>query len=419
MDIMEDAVVARQPIFDRDKNVIAYEVIFKNFFGSLNKEEDKIAKNISAEDISNGVDLLEENGLFNMEKVFISFTPDLIKKDIPSLFPNNIIAVELTKNSSIDNELVNKIRNLKEKGYLIIMDISVLNDRFNLVINFADIINIDFKTSRDINHKNIINTVKNKFKKNLKFLAKNINEYEDFNDAVEAGYDYLQGFFFTKPDLIAGREMPGYKINYVNVLKELNKENVDFNEIENIIKNDISMTFSLLSTINSAAYGHNISSIKQASTMLGVKGLRKWSLLYLVKGLSNDKADILFVNTLTRAKFAELLAEDFDITDKKSDLFTMGIFSMMDAFLNRSLYNILKDIPLTEDIKDALLIREGVLGEILSLVIAFERQKWKQISLIEKINNLDAKSLYNKYVEAVDFAYKTMDILMDAEIKTK
>jgi len=415
---MKDTIVARQPIFDTDKNVVAYEIVFKKFFGSLNIKKDSVENNISAEDINDSVDLMEEHGLSDCDKIFITFTADLIKNDVPFLFPADNIAVELAPNTVFDKQVADKIKQLKEKGYLIIMDISVLNDSFNSIINYADIINIDFKTSSDINHKNIIKTIRSKFKNDLKFTAKNINEYEDFNHAVESGYNYMQGFFFTKPDLIAGREIPGYKVNYVNVLKELNKEDVDFNEIENIIKNDISMSFSLLSTINAASYGYKISSIKQASTMLGVKGLRKWSLLYLVKGLSSDKADILFVNTLTRAKFAELLAEEFDIKDKKPELFTMGIFSMMDTFLNRSLYNILKDIPLTEDIKDALLIREGVFGEILSLVIAFERQKWNQISLIEKINSLNSKKLYNNYVKAVDFAYETMDILMEAEIKT-
>jgi len=172
------------------------------------------------------------------------------------------------------------------------------------------------------------------------------------------------------------------------------------------------MSFSLLKTINSASYGYNVASIKQASALLGVKGLKKWSLLYLINGLKDDKPNILFVNTLTRAKFAESLAEEFNAADKSEDLFTMGIFSMLDAFLNRSMAKIMEETALTEEIKEAILIREGVMGEILNLVIAFERVKWDQVALIERKNQLDPKKLYNKYLKAVDFAYETMGVLI-------
>ncbi|MFW5749190.1 MAG: hypothetical protein ACOCWP_00330, partial [Halanaerobium sp.] len=114
----------------------------------------------------------------------------------------------------------------------------------------------------------------------------------------------------------------------------------------------------------------------------------------------------------TRAKFAESLAPEFNIAEKSEDLFTMGIFSMIDAFLNRPMSKILKETSLTEEIREAILIREGVMGEILNIVIAFERVKWDQVALIEKKNQLDPKKLYNKYLQAVDFAYETMDVLI-------
>ena len=173
---MKDTIVARQPIFDTDKNVVAYEIVFKKFFGSLNIKKDSVENNISAEDINDSVDLMEEHGLSDCDKIFITFTADLIKNDVPFLFPADNIAVELAPNTVFDKQVADKIKQLKEKGYLIIMDISVLNDSFKSIINYTDIINIDFKTSSDINHKNIIKTIRSKFKNDLKFTAKNINE---------------------------------------------------------------------------------------------------------------------------------------------------------------------------------------------------------------------------------------------------
>jgi EAL and modified HD-GYP domain-containing signal transduction protein len=272
---------------------------------------------------------------------------------------------------------------------------------------------LDFNKFKEDEHALIINLLKNKYNKNLKFMAENINEHEEFNQARECGYDYFQGIFFTKPEVMANRNIPGYKLNYLNFLKELNKDEIDFDRLESIIKNDMSMTVSLLSMINSAYYGYNVSSIKQASTLLGINGLKKWSLIYLAEGLRNDKPDILFVNTLTRAKFSESVAEDFDIEKKSGELFTMGMLSMMDAFLNRPLEDIIDEISLTDEVRRALLKGEGLLGEILELAIAFERVKWQEIAIIEKSYGLNPRKLYQKYLDAVDFSYETMNMLID------
>ncbi|MFW5979711.1 MAG: EAL and HDOD domain-containing protein [Halanaerobium sp.] len=402
-------IAARQPVLDSGQEVFAYEIVFKNSIEERNVSENS---HLFAEEISDDIKFFENSNLADGKKVFIHFNADLLQSEVPLLLSKDNLGIEISENLSSKKEIVSKIKKLKEKGYLLILNHSqvVLNN--NILYNYADIIKIDYKKASKAEHKSFIKKIKTQTSSQVKFLAENIDEHLQFKEAKEAGFDYFQGIFFTKADKIKDSGTPGYKINYLNVLKELNKEDVDFNQIEKIIKNDISMTYSLLKTINSASYGYNISSIKQATALLGVKGLKKWSLLYLISGLKDDKPNILFVNTLTRAKFAESLASEFNIAEKSEDLFTMGIFSMIDAFLNRPMSKILKETSLTEEIREAILIREGVMGEILNIVIAFERVKWDQVALIEKKNQLDPKKLYNKYLQAVDFAYETMDVLI-------
>ena len=182
--------------------------------------------------------------------------------------------------------------------------------------------------------------------------------------------------------------------------------------MEEIIKNDMSMSVSLLRMINSAYYGYKVSSIRQASTLLGIKGLKKWSVVYLVEGLQNDKPDILFVNTLTRAKFAESLAESFNFKDYKGELFTMGMLSMIDAFMDQPLVRVLKEVPFSFLQSRALLFEKGKFGDVLKLVKAFEDVEWDKIKRIQKKYKLEAEKTYNKYLESVDFAYETMNVLL-------
>jgi len=407
---MEKPIAARQPVLDGNQKVIAFEIIFRDSFAE-NKSSQSL--NSSVEEISNDLEFFEDSNLADGKKIFVDFNSKFIKEEIPALLSKDSIGIEISESVNLDPELIEKIKKLKKAGYLIILSDFNLATKENSLFDYIDIIKIDYSQSTEEEHQQRLEYLKNNHSSKLKFMAKNINEHQQFKSAKNIGFDYFQGAFFTKADIVKNEGTPSYKINYLNVLKELNKEDVNFKELEKIIKNDISMTFSLLKTINAASHGCNVSSIKQASTLLGVKGMKRWSLVYMVKGLRDDKPDILFVNTLTRAKFAELMAEDFNIEAKSDDLFTMGIFSMMNAFLDRPMEDTLVDISLTEEIKEALLIREGVMGEILNLIIAFERAKWNQVALIEKKNQLSSKKLYNKYLKAVDFSYETMDILIN------
>ncbi|HMA60398.1 MAG TPA: HDOD domain-containing protein [Halanaerobiales bacterium] len=407
---MEESILARKPVLNLNQDVIAYEIIFKNSYD--NKiTDDNI--DITAEAINNDVEFIEQTNLSNGKKIFMNFTRDLLKNEVVNFLAKDNLGIEISEDIDYDANLISNIVKLKDEGALIILnDLNPYKPNTTL-IKYADILKLDFNKFKEKEHTLIINLLKNKYNKNLKFMAENINEHEQFDQAKECGYDYFQGIFFTKPEVMANRKIPGYKLNYLNFLKELNKPEIDFDKLEDIIKNDMSMTVSLLSTINSAYYGYNVSSIKQASTLLGINGLKKWSLIYLAEGLRNDKPDILFVNTLTRAKFVESAAEDFGVKEKSSELFTMGMLSMMDAFLNKPLEEIIDEISLKGDIKEALLRGEGIYGEILQLAIAFERVKWQEISIIEKTYGLNPKKLYSKYLAAVDFAYETMNMLIE------
>lgn len=406
---MERPIIIRQPVLDKNKEVIAYELLYQN----------KQYKNLQSDDfeyttgrLNEDFRFVEENNLSDGKKIFIEFDNNLFESEISDLIFKDQIGVEISYEFEQKDKMLQGIKELKSQGSLIILDNPKLNNIEQQIIELADIVKIDFNRFSLKGHQTQIAILKEDYNKNLRFLAENITDYKDFNSCLEVGFDYFQGNFFTKPDIVTQENIPGYKINYLNFLKELNKEEFDFEELEKIIKNDMSMSASILKMINSAYYGYKVSSISQAAKLLGYKGLKKWSLIYFIEGLQNDKPDILFVNTLTRAKFAESLADSFNIPEKSSDLFTMGMFSMIDAFTDQPLLKVLKDLPLTAKMKIALVNEKGVLGEVLKLVKAFEEVEWGKIKQIQKKNSLEAEKTYNKYLKAVDFAYGIMNNLL-------
>jgi EAL and modified HD-GYP domain-containing signal transduction protein len=200
------------------------------------------------------------------------------------------------------------------------------------------------------------------------------------------------------------------KFAYLKLLDELNKKEPNFKLVEKVIKQDVSMSYSLLSIINSAAYGYDVKSIRQAIVLLGIDRLRKWCTLYFLKGLSQDKPDILFKTTLIRGYFAEFLAENF--IDEDKELFMLGAFSLIDVYLDRKIEDILNEVSIPSDFRSALIDREGKLGDLLTLIETFNRFDSDKLDYYLNKYSLDLNQVSEKYLESLQIADK---ILSDFE----
>ena len=402
---MSNSIVARQPILNRKKETVAYELLFRTF----NKEKEFDGSQATAEVITSSLDLIGLDNLTGGKHAFINFTAELIKSEIADLLPQKKIGIEILEDIKIDQELISSSQRVKDSGHILLLDDFIYQEELIPLIEMADIIKIDFLQTTGQRRKKIMEHIKSNHNPDVKFLAEKIENYEEFKAAYQMGYDYFQGYFFTKPDTISTRKIPSYKFNYLQVINELNMPEPDFREISKIIKNDISMSYSLLRTINAAIYGYKVSSIKQAAALLGLNKLKKWAMLYFIKGLSDDKPDALFNNTLVRAKMAELIALNLNLQSKSSEYYTAGILSMLDAYLDRPLKNIIKELSLTDEVKKAILNQEGKMGEILKLISYFEKADWKQVEKIELKYDLDSEAIFELYREAIESAAQTIE----------
>lgn len=392
--------VARQPIFDMNQKVFAYELLYRsglsNNYSSLDGEQ------ATTDVITNSLLLIGLDTLTRGKKAFINFTRNSLENGLPTILSNEFIVVEILENIEPDEKIINACKNLKKMGYLLALDDFSYDPKFSPLIELADIIKVDFRTTGIDERKDIVNRIG----KNKKFLAEKVETRKEFTHAVETGYSYFQGYFFSKPVIITGKDIPGNKLVYFELLKCLHSKEFDFEKIENLVKRDVSLSYKLLKYINSAIFSFRfeINSIKQALVMLGQKEVSKWFSLVALKGISEDKTDELLVTAICRAIFCELIAPKVGLANRHSDLFLMGMFSLVDAFLDRPLYDILTELAISKEIKDALLGEENLFRDVYNLVLFYERGEWQKLHDITLKLDLDETDVINFYIKSLEMA---------------
>ena len=396
---MGNIMVGRQPILDKNENLFAYELLFRSTQNNQIFDGEKA----TAEVIMNSLESIGLSNLTQNKPAFINFTSKMIKNQIFDILSSESIYIEILETVEVDEDILSICKELKSQGFKIVLDDFEFKESLIELVKIADIIKIDFLNSTKKIRKETLYLIKSKYNKDVEFLAEKIENYAHLKEAKKFDYDYYQGFYFTKPDIVSGKKVEPFKQSYVNILEELNKEYPDFKKIENYIKQDLSMSYSLLRLVNSAAYGYDINSIRQGIVLLGVDKLKKWSLLYSFKSLNSKKPDILLITSLTRAYFAESLKQHLDIDE---DLFILGMFSLINAYLDRDLKEVLPLISMKSKFKDALISKEGKLGEVIKIIKIYEKSNWQDLNKY----SLDKKAVSNDYLEAIENAEEIFEI---------
>jgi EAL and modified HD-GYP domain-containing signal transduction protein len=288
------------------------------------------------------------------KKAFINFTRDLLLEEYATILPKDVVVVEILENVEPDEEIVAACQKLKQAGYTVAMDDFVsYEEKFEPLINLTDIIKIDFIEADAEDRKALVEMFQ---PRGIKLLAEKVETKEEFDQAAEMGYTYFQGYFFSKPVIISGKDIPGFKLTYLQMLQEINSPEMDFRKIEDLIKREVSVSYKLLRYINSAFFGlrRKVESIRQALALLGERNIKKWISLIALSSMGEDKPMELAASSLIRAQFCESLAPKMGMRDREHDLFLMGLFSMIDAIIDRPMAEILDELSISEDIKVAL-----------------------------------------------------------------
>lgn len=397
--------VARQPIFMRDQRVYGYELLYRSGDGNHFQEPDGDKASLCV--IRNALLVIGLDRVTGGKRAFINFTKSLLLNGAASLLPKRIAIVEILEDIAPDPEVLAACRKMRQQGYTLALDDFVLRkNECNPFTELVDIIKVDFMGTRPGDRK----TIAEQYGHNagIKLLAEKTETREDFQEAMDLGFSLFQGFFFSKPVLISKRDIPGYKITCLQVLKELNREELDFEALQKVIKRDPCLTYMLLKYLNSPFLGLRcqISSIKQALIILGDMEIKKWCSLSVLNQMGKDQPVELLRMALLRASFCESLALKVGLAGKKSELFLMGLFSFMDVILGRPLHEILEDVPIQRELKEALLGKSNAYRKIFDLVVAYERGQWPDVVLLTKDLKLQEEELPRVYAHSLDWLSK-------------
>jgi|LSQX01.3.fsa_nt_gb EAL and modified HD-GYP domain-containing signal transduction protein len=396
-----DVFLARQPIFDLNQEVYAYEVLYRSgisnaFSGEV--DDDAASSKVILDTFQNfGLETITSG-----KPAFINFSSTLIEKDIATLLSPEYLVVEVLERVDPSPKVIKGIRDLRDLGYKIALDDFVYSRPFEPLLDLADIVKVDFQNTSLFEIKKLRARL---LTRNAKLLAEKIETWEEFRLAKEQGFILFQGYYFQKPEMLTTTSLTPLEINHLQLVAEVNRDEVDFMEVAKIISTDLAFTYNLLKLINSAAFRsrERINSIQQAVVMLGEKELRKWITLIVLQGMSVSTMSEPVGVSLVRGRFAQLLAQRTRLREHQDALFMTGLFSMLDVLLQRPLETILNDVHAPEEVKDALLHNSGPYKEICSTVMAYEKGDWGKIAHNVETLNLDGSTLADSYMEAIQW----------------
>lgn len=394
-----EVYVARQPIFNTDKEIFGYELLFRE--GMQNYFPDIDGDTATNKVLYNSFFTIGIEKIIGDNTAFINFTEDLLVKKLPLMFPHEQIVVEILEDVEPKKEIVTACRDMAGKGYHLALDDFFYDEKLESLISLANIIKFDFQAT---SFEKAARYIEKLSKYDVILLAEKVENYDEFTLARSMGFSLFQGYFFSKPEILTGRDISSAQMGMLQIMAEVNKENFKFDEVEKIISRDVGISYKLLRYMNSAYFrrANEISSIKQAIVMLGEKGLRSFVSLVAMSNLASNKPDELLRSSVIRAKFCELIAKGNG--SNPSELFTLGLFSLIDAILDDSMENILSKLPLTEGIKGALLEKKGKQYDYLQMAVAYQRGDWKHVSEMADDLQLNEEKLPQNFAEAVTWA---------------
>lgn len=393
--------IARQPIFDIHKKLFAYELLFRQTLGLHLGElsgDRATTSLLSTAFLTEGVEAIAGN-----KPCFINFTKNLLVKEIAASFPKNRVIVEILEDVPPSPEVLAACSALSQQGYILALDDFVYAKEILPLIELVNIIKIDYQL---LTTDQIERTFHRLARFHLKFLAEKIESYEEFEHARKLGFHYFQGYFFARPESLRITEIASNKINLLRLLAEINNRQTTVTRLEEIITTDVAITYKLLRYINSAFFYllKEVESVRQAIIYLGEREIRRFVTLVLISELAVDKPRELVRLSVVRARFCELLADRCPQEVNGSELFLLGLFSLIDALLDVPMDQMMEKLPLSDAIKEALIRGEGPYAPFLTAVIAYE--KGETVNCLVALAQLqaDKKGLSTLYLQAVQFA---------------
>jgi EAL and modified HD-GYP domain-containing signal transduction protein len=359
--------LARQPILDRNQELVAYELLFRRT---------EVGPANVTNDLSATASVISHSAQLGIEKVvgdvrgFVNVDAAVLMSDIFQFLPREKVVLEIIETVAATPEAVARVEELLQDGFTFALD-DVITDS-NDVQKFLPLVEFVKIDVRDMPLSALLKLTPQFKLAGKKLLAEKVESFGQFKICLDLGFDFFQGYYFAKPSVLSGKKLSPSQLSVLKLMN-LVVSDADSAEVGKAIKEDVALALNLLRLANAPAFGirQRIDSLNQAVLLLGREQLRRWLqiMLYAEPCKKGQAMTPLLTLAATRGKMLELMAQKIYPGNRSmaDTAFTVGIMSLLDTLFGLPMTSILEQIAVVEQVSDALLARKGFYGDILKL----------------------------------------------------
>ena len=402
-----DFFLGRQLILDRRQNLIGFELLFRATKDNEASVEDEVSATAT---VFNHVFCeLGVETVLGRYRGYLNVSPSLLMSDVVELVPKDLVTLEITHSEAITPAVIERCVHLRGAGYKLALDEYSRNvPSFHALLPHLDSVKVDVAA---LDGKQLLATTKELKQYRLPLMAERVEQRSQAKQSLQLGYDYLQGHYFAKPDVLTGKRLSHSEMALIRLLGAVLAD-ADTGEIVSAVKHHPDLTLRLLKLVNTAAVGANvkISSIDHAVTVLGRTQLKRWVQVLLFVGGGTPGVEFpspLLVLAATRGRLMELIAERAPNTNRGycEKAFLTGMLSLLGAQFGTDVEELIRHLLLDSDIEDALRASTGVLGALLFLTEIFDQVDFPDMQLaLTDLSGVDQTDLPRLQLEAMRWA---------------
>ena len=410
-----DIYLGRQPIFDLEEQIVAYELLYRNT--EINSFPQVDSDHATLDVLINTFVTIGVEEVASGKPCFVNFTENLLLGKLPDYLDSSKIVLEILEDVTFTAELIDRIKQLSALGYKLALDDFIMQPQYmelyHDLFQYINYIKIDFLATPTVERMQLEEHIKRDYP-HINLLAEKLETRRQFEIAVHSGYSLFQGYFFQQPQVLKSHDIPSNTLQYFQIVALLREDEPDINRIAEGIEIDISLSYKLLQIVNMSPKRKRskIRSIKQAVLMVGLAELRKWVYLLALREFPNslDKDSYLELmhSSLYRAKVCERLAKH-NFLPNASEYFLLGLFSLIDSILSTPMHLILGHLPLSEEIVETLSNQETELSPYLQLSIAMDKADFEKIDEPAPILKLSTEQVRDIHHEVRTWVKETFE----------
>ena len=396
--------VARQPVLDVNKELFAYELLFRDGRDSGYPElspDEATSKLLTQNHLQMGIEELTNGKL-----AFINFHEDALLHHFPTSLPAEQIYIGILHDVPISDQLVIACQKLKRLGYKLALDDHNFDEKWDVFLPFIDMIKVDIKQTNILKINKYLRHLDELHRRDILLMAEKVDTAQEFEQLKLLGFHYFQGYFFAKPEVVKQKSIAPNKLILMELISESSKKRMNINKISLLVERDVSLSYKLLRFINSSAFKRNqaIGSLKHALAYMGEKELKKFISLIALANLCENKPSELINLSVIRARFCAQLSEKREDNQDPPMAFLTGLFSLVDALLDQDLTTAIGKVPICPEIREALTEKTGDLARYLDAAICYEKGQWSQLDSLCENLGVDVEDVGDFYLDALQWA---------------